>query len=165
MGPSLDVRPTPRPDSLLPMPDRTPSSHDALVARVVGSAAFARSRARSAAMLDDPAALQALCTLAEEHLAHIPLDEATGVSPDRLGWLVCECLRIARRHADDLASHELSHEEQGTLHLTRVRLLLAAIDFFVSDDDVVPDHHRHGLLDDLIVLEWALSGMGERVSA
>ena len=54
---------------------------------------------------------------------------------------------------------------RGGVHINLARffkvtgLLLAALDFFVCDDDVVPDHHRHGLLDDVIALEWALAGM------
>ena len=64
-----------------------------------------------------------------------------------------------RHHAREVARGGLTPEQQGTLHLTRIRLLLAALDFFVCDDDVVPDHHRHGLLDDVIALEWALAGM------
>lgn len=140
---------TPRPHAL----------HDALLSRVVGSAAFARSRSRSALVSEDPAAMERLCALAHEHLAALPGDRPPGVPADRLADAVQQSTAWVRHHAREVARGGLTPEQQGTLHLTRIRLLLAALDFFVCDDDVVPDHHRHGLLDDVIALEWALAGM------
>ncbi|WP_374928210.1 hypothetical protein [Kytococcus sedentarius] len=133
--------------------------HDALLSRVVGSAAFARARARSAAVAEDPAAMERLCVLAEEHLAALPGDQPPGVPAARLAAAVQQGTGWVREHAREVARGGPTHEQQGTLRLTRVRLLLAALDFFVCEDDVVPDHHRHGLLDDVIALEWALAGM------
>lgn len=140
---------TPRPHAL----------HDALLSRVVGSAAYARSRSRSALVSEDPAAMERLCALAHDHLAALPGDQPTGVPADRLADAVQQSTAWVRHHARQIARGGLTPEQQGTLHLTRIRLLLAALDFFVCDDDVVPDHHRHGLLDDVIALEWALAGM------
>lgn len=140
---------TPRPHAL----------HDALLSRVVGSAAFARSRSRSALVSEDPAAMERLCALAHDHLAALPGDRPPGVPADRLADAVQQSTAWVRHHAREVARGGLTPEQQGTLHLTRIRLLLAALDFFVCDDDVVPDHHRHGLLDDVIALEWALAGM------
>ena len=140
---------TPRPHAL----------HDALLSRVVGSAAFARSRSRSALVSEDPAAMERLCALAHDHLAALPGDQPPGVPADRLADAVQQSTAWVRHHAREVARGGLTPEQQGTLHLTRIRLLLAALDFFVCDDDVVPDHHRHGLLDDVIALEWALAGM------
>ena len=140
---------TPRPHAL----------HDALLSRVVGSAAFARSRSRSALVSEDPAAMERLCALAHDHLAALPGDRPPGVPADRLADAVQQSTAWVRHHAREVARGGLTPEQQGTLHLTRIRLLLAALDFFVCDDDVVPDHHRHGLLHDVIALEWALAGM------
>ena len=140
---------TPRPHAL----------HDALLSRVVGSAAYARSRSRSALVSEDPAAMERLCALAHDHLAALPGDRPPGVPADRLADAVQQSTAWVRHHAREVARGGLTPEQQGTLHLTRIRLLLAALDFFVCDDDVVPDHHRHGLLDDVIALEWALAGM------
>lgn len=145
---------TPRPHAL----------HDALLSRVVGSAAYARSRSRSALVSEDPAAMERLCALAHDHLAALPGDRPPGVPADRLADAVQQSTAWVRHHAREVARGGLTPEQQGTLHLTRIRLLLAALDFFVCDDDVVPDHHRHGLLDDVIALEWALAGM-TRVAA
>lgn len=140
---------TPRPHAL----------HGALLSRVVGSAAFARSRSRSARVSEDPAAMERLCALAHDHLAALPGHRPPGVPADRLADAVQQSTAWVRHHAREVARGGLTPEQQGTLHLTRIRLLLAALDFFVCDDDVVPDHHRHGLLDDVIALEWALAGM------
>ena len=104
---------TPRPHAL----------HDALLSRVVGSAAFARSRSRSALVSEDPAAMERLCALAHDHLAALPGDRPPGVPADRLADAVQQSTAWVRHHAREVARGGLTPEQQGTLHLTRIRLL------------------------------------------
>lgn len=144
------------------MPARSRRTADALMGRVMGSPSFIRSRARSERICQEPGEMRALADRAEEHLRGLHRDGLTRSTDGRLDTVLGECLEIVRGCARAGDGTRGWQDSASPLVQARMRIMVAALDFFVTEDDVVPDHHRHGLLDDLLVLEWALEQAPEK---
>lgn len=134
---------------------RTPKS---TITKVLQSPAFVTSREQSGVIIDDPVALRALAG-AVEALDHenAPLSAIA----DR----VAAALRFLRSKAH---AHETGadvpvssaviprdsevHSAAGSA--ARERLIIAALHYLITPDDLVPDFRSGGYIDDVLVLTW-----------
>ncbi len=123
----------------------TPAPHHAAVGRLLGSAAFGRSRLAAGRIVSDADQLRHLCAaVAEKDFADGPL--RTG-RPD-LG----AALALARDVADEV---EQGRRAAGTpVEQAHRRLVVAALHYLVVEHDVIPDGQAGGSLDDLAILGW-----------
>lgn len=123
------------------------NDHDSVIARLLASPAFARARMLAATSVDDPKALRKLLIAVDGHRFGIGrLDDAGGgVHLD----ILCA---IAEAHLEELLEPRPPHV--GVTGDARRRLVVAALQYLVREDDAVPDWARHGHLDDVAILRW-----------
>jgi hypothetical protein len=129
------------------------------VTKVLRSPAFLHSRARSAAIAEDPDKLRALADSVET-LDH--LNAPLAVIADR----VVAAVRFLRARAKDLettdsasrsgakAAEPLTGRAPSAGVATRERLLVASLDYLVTPVDLVPDFQPGGYIDDVVLLAW-----------
>jgi hypothetical protein len=139
------------------------------VTTVLRSAAFLASRERAATIIEDPAALRAL----GDQVETIKLDDAPlSAVADRVDAAV----RFLRARAETLDSesasadqnHPLEPEKHPATHpaasrAARERLVVAALHYLVTKDDLVPDFCVGGYLDDVMVLSWVFGAAAEEL--
>jgi hypothetical protein len=151
---------------------RTPNS---TVTKAIRSPAFSHSRAWAGANCEDPAALRRLaeqvealdhespplCTVSDRVTATVRLVRATA---DRLDGgeaatadeapLTPQAPGIGDRRspANPPAAELVTAVTAGTA--TRKRLLVAALHYLITPDDLVPDFRPGGYIDDVLLLTW-----------
>jgi hypothetical protein len=146
---------------------RTPKS---TVTKVLQSPAFIHSRKQAGVIIDDAGALRHLAD-AVETLNHA--DAPLAAIADR----VAAAVTFLRCHADGLAtaasagqpvlSFDAAAEAAdpvtaGAASVTRERLIVAALHYLVTPDDLVPDFRPGGYIDDVLLLSWVF-GAAARV--
>jgi Protein of unknown function (DUF1232) len=147
---------------------RTPK---ATVTTVLRSAAFTASRERAAVVIEDREALRAL----GDQVETVELDEAPlSTVADR----VSAAVRFLRARADALDTTDSSTTDPRRSHrpgrpdlatpplagaAARERLVVAALHYLVTKDDLVPDFRVGGYLDDVIVLSWVFGAAADEL--
>lgn len=125
------------------------------VTKVLQSQAFISSRRQAGVIFDDAAAVRELGEVVESlDLASAPLSTIA----DR----VAAAVSFLRSHADALdaaqeqrpGSSEAGVPQAGAASVTRERLIVAALHYLVTPDDLVPDFRPGGYIDDVLLLSW-----------
>lgn len=122
--------------------------HESGISRLLASSPFRRSRLVAASLVDDPEGLQCLLTGVEEHrFGTVPAGElARGVDLD-IACAVVEA-RIEELHEGHPATTYTCAQD------ARLRLVVAALHYLVTEHDVIPDSAPAGHLDDVAILRW-----------
>jgi hypothetical protein len=148
---------------------RTPKS---TVTKVLQSPAFIHSRKQAGVIVDDAGALRDLAD-AVETLNHA--DAPLAAIADR----VAAAVTFLRCHADSLSTPSSAGQRvlpsdadadadagdpvtAGAASVTRERLIVAALHYLVTPDDLVPDFRPGGYIDDVLLLSWVF-GAAARV--
>lgn len=119
---------------------------------LLGSSVFARSRAVAHRIVHDAPGLRGL-------LGQVERKEFGGrAAPDDAGQVHVDiACAVVEAHLEEMETQPFQQRDdhaQGH-HLARVRLVVAALHYLVTEHDLVPDHHPAGHLDDLAVVRWA----------
>jgi hypothetical protein len=136
---------------------RTPK---ATVTTVLRSPAFVASREQAAVIIEDPAALRAL----GDSVRRIDMDDAPLLTvADR----VTAAVRFLSAKAEQLDRGVAPSASDGSSQpgdvveppptatkAARERLVVAALHYLITKDDLVPDFRVGGYLDDVMVLSW-----------
>lgn len=135
-------------------------AHASTVTRVLRSPAFRHARERSGATMSSA---QELRTLAEQVEALDYEDAPLSAVADRVAAAVrflrttAECLDRPPAGAEDahlVAAPTDAPAALGAGDAARERLVIAALHYLVTRDDLVPDFRPGGYLDDVLALTW-----------
>lgn len=118
------------------------NDHQTVARRLLGSAAFTRCRGVAARIEDDTHALASLLDDVATHRF------GAGTLPHADGSDVDTACSVVRNRIEGLRSGRPPAPD------ARTRLVIAALLYLVTDDDVIPDRSAYGHLDDLAVLRW-----------
>jgi hypothetical protein len=131
----------------------------ATLTRVLHSPAFRHARERATAIVESPAGLRDLAAAAEKlDQTNLPLATVA----DRLTAAIC----FLRATADQIDASPAGAADTSPEPLTpnqpapaasiaaRARLVVAALDYLVTPDDLVPDFRAGGYVDDVLLLTW-----------
>lgn len=132
---------------------RTPKS---TVTKVLQSPAFAASRERSGALIEDPEALRDLAAQVEtlDH-ENAPLSAIS----DRVEAAV----RFLRAEADGLDAGSAAHLDTSASQAARRRLIVAALHYLITPVDLVPDFRVGGYIDDVLLLSWVFGAAADEL--
>lgn len=143
---------------------RSPQS---TVTKVLHSPAFATSRNRAGAILEDATALRKLAGRVDAmNYTNAPLSAVGDRVAAAVRFLLAQADQLDRaeteatqaRAASEVAQdhgHEGVAEESPTAaQAARERLLVAALDYLITPDDLVPDFRPGGYVDDALLLSW-----------
>jgi hypothetical protein len=141
----------------------------ATVTTVLRSPAFVASREQAAVIIEDPSALRALgesVTLIDMHDA--PLLAVADRVTAAVRFLTAKAEELDRGPALS-ADGGASPTEEVVLRPTtasraaRERLVVAALHYLITKDDLVPDFRIGGYLDDVMVLSWIFGAAAEEI--
>lgn len=133
-------------DETVPVPGLT---------RLLNSRPFARSRRAAESLVRDRARLlQLVEQVARKDFPHAPaVAHGPGVGP-------AVALVLARADAlDDDAAREPT-----ALEAAHLRLVVAALHYLVTIEDVIPDDRPGGRVDDAVILRWVFGAAAEELS-
>jgi len=145
----------------------------ATITEVMRSPAFEVSQAQARIILDDPPQLLELADLVE---AVDQTDAPLAAISDQ----VAAAVRFVRAKAADLqASPHPPVGEQDpeagdpppgmhpaiVISSARERLVVAALHYLVTKDDLVPDFQAGGFIDDVLVLSWIFGAAADELDA
>lgn len=129
----------------------------ATVTKVLRSPAFLESRSRAGHIVDDPAALLRLAERVES-IDHV--NAPVSAVSDRLAAAVSFVRAMADR-LDAAASPggagspaQSDAEAPVAARAARERLIVAALHYLITPDDLVPDFRPGGYIDDVLLLSW-----------
>jgi hypothetical protein len=145
----------------------------ATISEVMRSATFEASRAQARTILEDPAELLGLAERVEE------VDQ-TDAPLAAISDQVATAVRFLRAKAAELQTALPSDDEPGPVPVTapgaevppgiaisaaRERLVVAALLYLVTRDDLVPDFQAGGYIDDVLVLSWIFGAAVDELDA
>ena len=141
---------------------RTPQS---TVTKVLHSPAFATSRNRAGEVLENAAALRKLAGIVNAmNYTNAPLSAVGDRVAAAVRFLLARAEQLDRAEADaaqagsDAAPHHgherVDGESSTAARAARERLLVAALDYLITPDDLVPDFRPGGYVDDALLLSW-----------
>lgn len=122
---------------------------------ILASAPFLRSREVATALGGDVVGLQALLSEVEAKVKSFPIgdlrEHPSGVHYDIAGAMV-------EAHIEELGEAGFGTDKRNALASDDRRLVvIAALHYLITDQDVVPDWFAGGHEDDILVLRWATS--------
>lgn len=126
---------------------------DPAIARLLSSLAFRRSRRAAEKICLDPEAVQAL------------VDQVRG-SPHANGHVndtVARAEPLLRR-VERVAAEPQTYDRMTPSEQARHRLLVAAVHYLVTPQDIIPDEQPAGTLDDLLVLTGVVNAVRDAES-
>jgi hypothetical protein len=143
---------------------RTPQS---TVTRVLHSPAFATSRNRAGAILEDATALRKLAGMVDAmNYSNAPLSAVGDRVAAAVRFLLARANQLDRAEADAARARaesaarghpgrtDVDEESPTAARAARERLLVAALDYLITPDDMVPDFRPGGYVDDALLLSW-----------
>jgi uncharacterized membrane protein YkvA (DUF1232 family) len=146
---------------------RTPK---ATVTTVLRSPAFVASREQAAVIIEDPSALRALgdsVALIEMHDAPLlAVADRVTAAVRFVSAKAAELDRGLALSADDrlAPTDEVLQRPTTASKAARERLVVAALHYLITKDDLVPDFRVGGYLDDVMVLSWIFGAAAEEIS-
>ena len=141
----------------------------ATLTRVLHSPAFRHARERATTIVESPEQLRALAAAAQGlEQTNLPLSTVA----DRLTAAICflqataDQIEASPAGAADTSAEPLTPNQPAPAAsiAARARLVVAALDYLVTPDDLVPDFRAGGYVDDVLALAWVFGAAGNELA-
>jgi uncharacterized membrane protein YkvA (DUF1232 family) len=138
------------------------------VARVLGCPAFRHSRDRSSEIIESAADLRALADLVETlDYVDAPLSAVAEHVAAAVRFLRATADHLDRPPSTAPARAEEVDTETQAVHAAasaaRQRLVVAALHYLITRDDLVPDFRPGGYIDDVLAMTWVFGAADQEL--